>query len=153
MNNCTKCTIVTSDKALYGCLKELILSNFIKSSVPIPYNGWDSVWFQGLLCINQNLMCLKCSSRYIIASVQAWTPYHQRKLYYDKKEFLVISSKYQLKHLQICHHMIGNQIISPSPAAKSLGVIVNAHLSVNFHITSICRSAYYHLVLIPNKLL
>ncbi len=79
-----------------------------------------------------------------VASVQAWMTYHQLKMNDDKTEFLIISSKHQSKQLQVSQLKRGNQSISPSAAAKSLGVIVDAHLSMNSHI-SICRFAYYHL--------
>ncbi len=89
--------------------------------------------------IDNALMCMESH----VASVQAWLSYHQLEMNDDKKEF--ISLKHQSKQLQVSQIRIGNQSISPSPAAKSLGVIVDAHLSMNCHISSICRSAYYHL--------
>ena len=36
-------------------------------------------------------------------------------------------------------------MLQPSPTARNLGVIFNSHLDVHAHITSMCRSAMYHL--------
>ncbi len=40
---------------------------------------------------------------------------------------------------------VGDHTIIPSPAAKGLGVTLDSHLSMEAHITTLCRKAFFHL--------
>ena len=65
------------------------------------------------------------------------------KLNDDKTEFLIVTgSRFRTCKFDI---EVGDQMIQSSPIARNLGVIFDSHLVLNVHITSMCRSAMYHL--------
>ena len=59
--------------------------------------------------------------------------------------FLIISSKHQARKVQDNPLHIGSHSIMPSRTAKSLGAVIDSHLSMDSHISSICKTAYFHL--------
>ena len=62
----------------------------------------------------------------------------------DKTEFLIISSS----HSKLLHDFkiaIGNSEITPSTSCKSLGVMLDNHMTMNSQIQNVCRSTLFHI--------
>lgn len=57
----------------------------------------------------------------------------------------MISSKQMAHKFSVPSLQIGSHTITPTPTARSIGVIIDSHLSMEAHISSICRNAYFHL--------
>ena len=64
------------------------------------------------------------------------------KLNDDKSEFLLVSSKYQADQASI---NIGDHSILSVPFALNIGAVIDKHLSLDRHVNSICKTAYFHL--------
>ncbi|XP_071824409.1 uncharacterized protein [Apostichopus japonicus] len=63
----------------------------------------------------------------------------------SKTAVLLISSKHLARKIECPSIIIGDHQVKPSDVAKSIGVIMDKHASMEDHITSVCRSAQYHL--------
>lgn len=70
---------------------------------------------------------------------------HMLKLNDDKTEFLFISSSYFQNHFPDLSFLIGDATIRKSVTARNLGVMFDSTLSMSKQVTSICKSAYYHI--------
>jgi len=64
------------------------------------------------------------------------------KLNDDKTEFMVIGSKYQTAKVHVSHIRVGNANVIPSSEVRNLGVIFDPSLSMENHITTVCKAAY-----------
>lgn len=80
-----------------------------------------------------------------LSSVQTWMAHHYLKMNDDKTELLLISSKQVAQRISIPFMQVGSHSIIPTPTAKCIGVTMDSHLSMTAHISSVCRSSYYHL--------
>ena len=80
-----------------------------------------------------------------VSLIQSWMCQHQLKMNEDKTEYLVISSKQMATKIQPVPLVIGNHDITPSSSAKSLGVVLDSHVSMEAHISTICKSSYLQL--------
>ena len=58
---------------------------------------------------------------------------------------MIISSNQLAKQINHPYIKIGGHTISTSVSARSLGVVIDNNLSMNTHITTVCKSAFYHL--------
>jgi hypothetical protein len=80
-----------------------------------------------------------------LSEVQAWMSHFFLKMNNDKTEVLVISSKQMASKVHVPSISVGNHDIIPSFSAKCIGVTVDSHISMEAHISSVCRSAYFQL--------
>ncbi|PIK38248.1 hypothetical protein BSL78_24925 [Apostichopus japonicus] len=80
-----------------------------------------------------------------ITSVRQWMSHKCLKMNDSKTEVLLISSKHLARKIECPSIIIGDHQVEPSDVAKSIGVIMDKHASMEDHITSVCRSAQYHL--------
>ena len=80
-----------------------------------------------------------------LSLVQSWMSHHYLKMNNDKTEVLLISSKQMARKVVVPSLQIGNEIICPTPSAKCIGVIIDSHVSMETHISSVCKAAYFHL--------
>ena len=62
----------------------------------------------------------------------------------DKTEVLFLGSNVGPSQ-SLPNVVIGNSIIQPATSVRNLGVVMDSTLSCDSHITSICRSARFHL--------
>ena len=62
-----------------------------------------------------------------------------------KSEFVLIGSNQQLSKVNVRHITIGDSDISPATKVRNLGVILDSSLSLNHHVSSIVRSASFHI--------
>jgi hypothetical protein len=67
------------------------------------------------------------------------------KLNDDNTEVLVIGKKEQRSRISIPSMTIGNSLVTTTTAARNIGVIQDHELNMEQQISSICRSAYFHL--------
>ena len=74
------------------------------------------------------------------------------KLNDDKTEIVVISRKKDFSS-DISSIRMGDSDIAPSETVKNLGVFVNASLSMESHINTICKKAFYEVRNIGRPLL
>ena len=63
----------------------------------------------------------------------------------DKTEILIIRPKSANQHLLPESVRIANTNVTPNTHARNLGVTFDCNMSLERHITSISRTAYYHL--------
>ncbi|PIK52095.1 hypothetical protein BSL78_10997 [Apostichopus japonicus] len=84
-------------------------------------------------------------SREVHTSVRQWMSHKCLKMNDSKTEVLLISSKHLARKIECPSIIIGDHQVEPSDMAKSIGVIMDKHASMEDHITSVCRSAQYHL--------
>ena len=78
-----------------------------------------------------------------VKEINAWLVHNGLKLNQDKSELVLFTSTFRdepiLDHVEIIDVKI--KLVS---TAKTLGVILDKYLSLNEHITKICKSAHFH---------
>ena len=66
------------------------------------------------------------------------------KLNRGKTELLIVSAQHRPLPLIDCVDVSGEQI-KPSPSARNIGVIFDEHMSLEKHVTSTCKTCFFHL--------
>ena len=78
--------------------------------------------------------------------IHNWMNSSMLRLNEDKTEFMVFGSKYQLNHLPFAPSLqFADNLFHASDSVRDLGVQLDSNLTMESHITSICKSAYFHL--------
>ena len=67
------------------------------------------------------------------------------KLNDDKSEFMLISSPHNKKKFDAMSINIGSEIVNVTDSVRNLGVMIDSIFNMEDHITSVCRSCYFHL--------
>lgn len=80
-----------------------------------------------------------------IDELRSWMTHNRLKLNDDKSDVIYIASPHYLKSLSTPGIKVGDARIPPSDKVKNLGVIFDKYLNMESHITTVCRSAYFHL--------
>jgi hypothetical protein len=80
-----------------------------------------------------------------ICAVRQWMAMKSLKMNDSKTEFLLISSKQLYKRVDCPSIVIGDSDVSVSKSAKLLGVWLDKHISMEDHVSAVCKSAQYHL--------
>ena len=62
-----------------------------------------------------------------------------------KKTLVAMTETYSGTSFQHQRYIIGENNITPSPSARNLGAIFDAHLTIEAHFNSVCRSSFFHL--------
>ena len=79
-----------------------------------------------------------------VRDIDRWMSCNKLKLNRDKTELLVISSKYRprpsLDNILVCDHRVKR-----SDKARNIGVVFDETLSLDKHVSSVCKSALFHL--------
>ena len=78
-----------------------------------------------------------------IASVRGWMQENMLKLNEEKTELLIILPR--SAHGCTFPIAVGDAIVQPSECARNLGVIFDHAMSLQQHVDSLCRSAFYQL--------
>ena len=90
-----------------------------------------------------NISDLVFSIENCISEVKNWMLVNKLKLNDDKTEIMLLNPKnYQIN---IDSLSVGDEIISFSKFAKNLGVYFNENLSMDCHITNLCKSIYLEI--------
>ena len=79
-----------------------------------------------------------------ISAICRWMDLNELKLNHDKTEVMLIHSKH-LPSPSFQSLCFGDESVAASLSARSLGVIFDEHMSFHAHVSSICRSSFYHL--------
>ena len=78
--------------------------------------------------------------------IRQWMAANKLKLNDDKTEVLLVKTKQRkIPDTAPQNLRIGNANISFSKSARNLGVTITSDLSMDDHVNSICRSAYFEL--------
>ena len=79
-----------------------------------------------------------------ISDIRTWMIQNKLKINDDKTEFLFIRSPKSIVKENI-NVKVGSETITPSSAARNLGVMFDEYMNMNKHIASVCKSAHYQL--------
>ncbi|KAK6175738.1 hypothetical protein SNE40_014131 [Patella caerulea] len=80
-----------------------------------------------------------------VTDVKSWMTNNMLKLNSDKTELLLIAPTRRLHKSDITHLKIEQSYINPSKYVKNLGVIMDTNLSMENHISFLCKTCHYHL--------
>ena len=82
-----------------------------------------------------------------VADVRRWMAENMLKLNDAKTEYIVIGSRYMLRQVpeSLQSIRVGEKIITATPAARNIGVVVDSALSMEQQVTSVCRACYVGL--------
>lgn len=78
-------------------------------------------------------------------SVHSWLSRNRLSLNPSKTDFLIIGSKQQREKLSFNSFTFGGNTISCAPTVRNLGVIFDADLCLDSHISNVCRSSYHQI--------
>jgi hypothetical protein len=80
-----------------------------------------------------------------VEDVRSWMQRNFLKLNDDKTEVIVFSTKQKLSLIQDLTLRIGDNSIHPSPKVPNLGVTYDSLMTMEAHISSICRRSFYQI--------
>ena len=80
-----------------------------------------------------------------VKDIRSWSTSNKLKLNEDKTEFMYITSKHSNQKSNINSIHIGEASVATVSKARNIGVIFYSHLTLECHISTICKGAYYHL--------
>jgi hypothetical protein len=63
----------------------------------------------------------------------------------DKTELIVFSSKHQAKKMGNLSMQLGNHTLNAATSVKNLGVTMDSSLSMDTHVSDICKSCFYQI--------
>ena len=70
---------------------------------------------------------------------------NKQKIDDSKTEFLIITSTLLKQSFDDLNIMVGDSNIVSSNSARNLGVIFDKCMKLDYHISSVCKSTYFHL--------
>ena len=76
--------------------------------------------------------------------IDAWMVKNRLKLNGNKTELLIIKSRSDLSP-DIGNTEVSNSTIQPSTSAYNIGATFDEYMSMNKHITNICKGCFFHL--------
>ena len=82
-----------------------------------------------------------------VRDIDRWMCCNKLKLNRDKTELLVISSKYRPRP-SVDSILVGDHRVNRSGKARNIGVAFDETLSLDKHVSSVCKSALFHLWII-----
>ena len=80
--------------------------------------------------------------------ISSWMSKHFLKLNAEKTEILLVRRPSPSRSIVPSSVLISDCLVACSTSARNLGVIFDEHLSMNDHITSVCKRAFYQIHLI-----
>ena len=81
----------------------------------------------------------------VINLISSWMNRHHLKMNQSKTEFLLLCNKNIAKVITPPLLKVGSHNVLPKKSARNIGVTFDSTLSMEQHITNICRSAYHQL--------
>ena len=79
-----------------------------------------------------------------VSDVRSWMIQNKLKINDDKTEFLILTSQHCKVKLD-CTLQIGASCVQPSSSCRNLGVTFDEHLSMNLHVSNLCRNMLFYL--------
>jgi hypothetical protein len=98
-----------------------------------------------VMCDQDDAQQCKDQLEKCIEEIRTWSTINKLKLNDSKTEFLIISSKHSRSSIDITSISIGDSAVSNVKSAKNIGAVMDSNLTMAEHISSICKSAYFHL--------
>ena len=95
----------------------------------------------------QDYACMadaKSSMELCVNDIKIWMQSHFLKLNDDKTELLLVHSKYR-QMPPLLPVVVGNEMIMPTECARNIGVMFDHNLTMDQQITSVCKSAFFHI--------
>ena len=80
-----------------------------------------------------------------LEDVRQWMADNMLKLNESKTEMVLFSSKHRPSLADDFTVSVGGVNLCPAASCRSLGVILDKHMTMSQHVNAVCRSAYYHL--------
>ena len=80
-----------------------------------------------------------------IFDLRIWMIRNKLKINDSKTEFLIITSSFLKQSFDDLNIMVGDGNIVSSNSARNLGVIFDKCMKLDYHISSVCKSTYFHL--------
>ena len=82
-----------------------------------------------------------------LKDIRSWMIKNKLKINDSKTEFIILASPHSHKEYlsSELNVTVGNSLIHPSLAVRNLGVMFDTSLKMDAHVTSICKSANFHL--------
>lgn len=80
-----------------------------------------------------------------ICQIRIWMIENKLKLNDDKSEFILISSPHNKQKFDMLSINIGPEIVNVTDSVRNLGVMMDSVLNMEDHVTSVCRTCYFHL--------
>ena len=80
-----------------------------------------------------------------LQAIRSWMTTNKLKLNENKTELITLGRKCHLTHSSISHMCVGDSSVECSTVVRNLGIFLDQELSMQSHITSVCRTAYFHL--------
>ena len=80
-----------------------------------------------------------------VSEIREWMTDNFLKLNDDKSEFIVMGSKCLHDKVNIPHFHIGNSSTVPASKVRNLGAYFDMDMTLNHHISEICKSSSFHL--------
>jgi len=80
-----------------------------------------------------------------ISCIKTWMIENKLKLNDDKSEFMLISSPHNKKKFDALSINIGSEVVEAKESVRNLGVMMDSILNMEDHVTSVCRTSYFHL--------
>ena len=103
------------------------------------HNRTQSVVIDGVKSISKDLRCGVPQG-----SVLGWMVKNKLKLNGDQTELLVINARNRscpaVEYIEV-----SNSRIQPSTSARNIGVTFDHHMSMDKHVTNICKNCFFHL--------
>ena len=75
--------------------------------------------------------------------IRGWMLQNRLMLNDSKTELMIIGTPKQTSKLNLNGITVGNSVIKPSVNTRNLGVQLDTHLNMEYHITNTCKSAYH----------
>ena len=80
-----------------------------------------------------------------ISEIRVWMTHNLLKLNDDKTDIIYIASPHFAKSISVPTIKVDDTQIEPSLKVKNLGVIFDQFLTMDDHITTVCKASYFHL--------
>ena len=80
-----------------------------------------------------------------LTEIVLWMNNNMLKINADKTELMIFTSQKNQKHVETMTVNIGNENIQPSNTVRNLGAMLDRNMTMEKHVSSVCRSGYGQL--------
>ncbi len=80
-----------------------------------------------------------------VRELRIWLRTHFLMCNSNKTEMLVIGSRHHAGKVHVPRVMVGDSAVHPADSVRDLGAIFDSKMTMDAHVTAVCRSARFHL--------
>jgi len=80
-----------------------------------------------------------------VHELRTWLRAHFLRCNSDKTEVLVVGSRCRVAKIKVPHVMVGDSAVHPVDSVRDLGAVFDTEMTMEAHVTAVCRSARFHL--------